>query len=227
MHILSGALAKFNVGTTMTNYTPIIVIANPGTANGDVSVNTAGNVYVNGVSGTSLSATQSVVNATWNVSTNAVGPFNYDMQIMWNAAMEVNGFDRNQAYISHYASGAWDVKATSAASLTGGMYSITRAGITSMSPFMVADANTFTTNAPITIAQNNPIKIYPNPTTNVLNFDGVANVEKIYILAMDGHLAKTVTGYNHSVSVEDLQAGIYSIYFVGKDYKEAQTFVKQ
>jgi hypothetical protein len=34
---------------------------------------------------------------------------------MWSAAMEVNSFDADNAYIGHFMSGSWDVNATTAA----------------------------------------------------------------------------------------------------------------
>ncbi len=227
MNLVAGASAKFNVGTT-TNYTPMIITANTGSASGDVSVNTNAGVYANGTTGTLLSTTKPVVNATWHVSSSAVSGINYNMQAMWSSGMEVNAFDHNQAFISHYSSGAWDVQPGSVATVGGGMYTVSRTGITSLSPFMVADVNTFgATEVPLAALDENQILIYPNPVTNTLHFTSHPLVDRIYIIALDGRLIRSLNGYETAVSVEDLQPGYYSIYFEGTGFKEIQKFVRQ
>ena len=61
------------------------------------------------------------------------------MKLGWELAAEVNAFDRTNAYISHF-DGSWD-EITSSAAVTGAnsTYEITRMGITTLSPFSVAD----------------------------------------------------------------------------------------
>ena len=92
------------------------------------------------------------------------------MTAMWSAAMELNSFNRNHAYISHYTSGAWDTQTASAAGISGSVYTMSRTGITSFSPFMVADsAANMTTGVSSILAAETTILLYPNSVTNTLH----------------------------------------------------------
>jgi len=140
--------------------------------------------------------------------------------------MEVNGFDRTQAYLSHYTSGAWDVSPSLAAVSAGGsLYSMTRTGITSLSPFHVS--GTTTTNVASDISVNNRIILSPNPTTGILNFITSEEVKNIEIYTTIGTVVKRSEISNNSVSVTELPAGLYFVRFMDKNINTVQRFVKQ
>ena len=230
MHLLASAMDTFAVGTT-SNFAPAIIGANSGSAAGDVSLSVVNSVYLNGASGTMLSTTQPVVNATWYVSSTASSSFSYNMWLMWNAGMEVNSFNRANAYISHYTGGAWDLSTSSAATVTAsGMYSMSRSGITSLSPFTVAGSNANMTSVPNVYA-NSDLTVYPNPVSDVLNINSTTQLQKVDIYDLNGHLTKSVnlsTGVT-SINVSDLAAGLYYAYFWGQNQnnRTVQKFVKQ
>ncbi|MCW3122295.1 MAG: hypothetical protein JWQ38_1787 [Flavipsychrobacter sp.] len=223
MNLATSAKDTFKVGT-VSNFAPMVLAANTGAAAGSVSVNVVNGVLSNGTTGSSLSATDALVNSTWFVSSTAA-TIDYDMTAMWNSSMEVNGFDRKNAYISHYTSGAWDVQATSAATAVGSMYAMTRKGITSLSPFMVAQGKS-TLAVPVNVDEQK-ISIYPNPATNMLNFATTATISNIEIVSLTGQVVKSVNGLSQSVSVQDLAAGTYFIHFYGADVNKVLKFVKQ
>ena len=88
---------------------------------------------------------QPVVDATWFVHSDITSNLNLNLGVAWSAAMEVNAFTNAAAYISHYTGGSWDATATAAATAQGGgMFSIQRTGLTSLSPFAVFNQNTST-----------------------------------------------------------------------------------
>lgn len=225
MHLTATATDTFEVGTT-SHYAPVVVHANSGSASGDVSVNVAGSVYANGTSGTVLSSTEAMVSNTWYVSSTASAAINYDMWVMWNASMEVNGFDRTHAYISHYTSGAWDMNATTAATASGGMYAVSRTGITSLSPFMVTD-NTFGSTKVSPVVSNTEFSVYPNPATNTVNIKTVQPVTSAAIYNLAGQLVSNVTPVNNRLDVDALPKGFYTVKLTGADFNATAKFVKE
>ncbi len=225
LNLAAGATDKFDVGTT-SHYAPVSIKANTGSATGNVSVNVAGSVYGSGTTGTVLSTTKAVVSNTWYVSSSATAAINYDMTVMWDAAMEVNGFNRTQAYISHYTSSAWDAQTPVAASTSGSMYTMTRTGITSLSPFMVADNTFSTTGILTTVAGGTEVIIYPNPASGSLHFNSVTPVTSLSVYNMMGQTVLTGNVYNNSYSVDALPKGQYTIRLVGSNFNVVKTFLK-
>ncbi len=228
MNLVASTTDTFQVGTAL-HYAPMAITANSSSASGDVSISVIDSVYLNGTSGTVLSATQRLVSATWFVSSTATAAINYNMLAMWNAAMEVNGFDRTQSYISHFTSSAWDVMAfASATTATNGMYAMARTGITSLSPFTVADKNADLTSVSTVSAANGGVTIYPNPATGILYFNTSAKVSNVNIYDVTGRLVKSAAiSNNNSISVQDISAGFYNVYFSGNGVQSFQKFIKQ
>lgn len=224
INLAAGTNDTFEVGTSL-NYAPIIVYANSGSATGDVSIYVRDGVAVDGGIGTTLSASQKVVNATWFVTSTAT-TINYDMMAAWSTSMELNGFNRNQVYLSHYTDGMWDVQPSTVAGNLSGMHAVTRTGITSLSPFMVSDAERVTVNVPV-VANQAQISVYPNPATNVLRFTSAATIEKACIYDASGKCVLTSAVANDEVNVSTLPAGMYVIHLSGKDLNVAKEFVKQ
>ncbi|MCW3120985.1 MAG: hypothetical protein JWQ38_477 [Flavipsychrobacter sp.] len=227
MNLVAGSADTFEVGT-MANYAPMVIIGNTGSASGDVSINVNNGVYSGGTagSGTSLTTTDRLVNATWYVNSTATTGINYNMIAMWSNSMELNGFDRTDAYISHHTGTMWDIQTGSAATVSGSMNSMLRTGITSLSPFMVHDAH-----KPTSIEANTKsagyVSLYPNPATDVLHFTTNATIENAAIYDMSGKMIANAPVMNNTVSVQALPAGQYFITLTGSDLNTTQKFIKQ
>ncbi len=227
INLAAGQTGNFKIGTVGT-YIPMDITANPGSASGDVSINVTGDVYSGGASGTSLSATKGLVKATWFVSSTATTGINYDMKAMWSASLEVNGFDRTHAYISHNASGAWDAQTGSASGMSGSLYTISRTGITSLSPFMVTDKNFDDTATGVkAVNAGSTINVYPNPATSVLYISAPATIHNAAIYNMSGQIARTTDIVGNSITIDDLPMGVYTILLTGENMNVTKTFVKK
>jgi len=223
MNLAASATDTFKVGS-VTNFAPIVLKANAGATTGDVSLNVADGVLSAGYTGTSISATDPLVNTTWFVSSTA-GTVNYDMTTMWSTGAEVNGFNRTNAFISHYTGGAWDVTTPVSAGTYGSLHTMTRAGIMSLSPFTVKDGSAL--SAPVVTTVGQKVSVYPNPTAYKLNYTSTAPISSIEISNLTGQVVKTVDGANQSVTISELPAGTYFIHFYGNDVNSVQQFVKQ
>lgn len=120
----------FPVGNS--TYTPLSV-QNSGTTDA-FFIRTSAEVLENGNSGNAL--TTDVVDRTWFVEEGVAGGSNLTLTATWNAADELTGFDRTQSYLSHYTGSGWNASVPGAASGSN-PYSISRSGITTLSPFAV------------------------------------------------------------------------------------------
>ncbi len=214
---------SFMVGT-MSSFAPLALSANASATTGDASVNVGSGVMANGTTGTLLSGSESMVNATWYVSSIA-STVNYNMTAMWTAALEVNGFDRGHAFISHYTSGAWDAYMPSAAGTSGSLYNMTRTGITSLSPFMVTDHAIGTTSVASVAGNDGKVSFYPNPATSTLHLSNAADVHNIHIMDVTGNRVFT-SAASDNINVSSLPAGAYEIQFIGKNLNVVQKFIK-
>lgn len=210
---VSAPYIMYPVGTD-EGYSPVSLQQNSGTA-GYFKVNTVNGVWSAGTSGTNNATTESVVDRTWNISSVAGGSVNLNMMAMWSSDMEVNGFDRTDAYISHYMSGTWDSQTTSAATTVGTMFSLERENITSLSPFAVVDEA-----ASVGIKENKDmvVQMYPNPVQDVLTC--IVNVEEtttVDLVDLTGkvlyseRLTGTGKSLNHSMDFSAYPNGIYFV----------------
>ena len=161
----AGAAAMYQVGT-LANYAPVN-LTNNSTLAGIFNVIAHPGVFANGTIGTDLSLAQSVVNTSWDVTSSLVTGANVNLEMFWNTAMQVNGFDNTQAFVSHYTSGAWNTNTLAAATAhAGGTYSLALNGVTSFSPFAVFDKNTVTSISDV--KADATFSIYPNPASDML-----------------------------------------------------------
>jgi len=79
------------------------------------------------------------------------------------------------------------------------------------------------------------LKIYPNPTTNILNVEfSTTDIEKVKfdIFDLNGRLIKTVSQENHNqinqqINVEDLQTGTYILVINTSKYTSTHKFIKK
>jgi hypothetical protein len=223
---LSGP-ANFPVGTA-SSYFPATITLNPGSATGTVGVNVSSGVYSQGTSGALISNTQPLVNATWLYQTSIVSGLSASMQLMWSPATEVNGFIHTGDFISHYNGTNWDVSASMTAMASGGMFTITRANITSFSPYAVFDQSTLGINE---LVDNEQFEVYPNPATDNLyiktgnGFNGLVNADIFNIL---GQVVEsfTITNNSKTIPLSGLDRGNYFIKLYNSDISVVKKFVK-
>ena len=221
MHVTSGgSYVVFPVGTS-GNYSPAHIQQTASGTSGAVMIRAISEVYTGGYSGFDNSVSLPVVGRTWMVEAASGVNVNMNMKLGWVAAAELNGFNRNTAMIRHYTNGAWDTDATAAASAgLNGTFELGRTGITSLSPFAVADAS-----APVGIKNNSKgsvgFEVYPNPAKDVLILETAATVQgyKYEVIDVTGKLVKAGATSQTSamVDVASLKPGYYFIKVINMD----------
>ncbi|AKQ46729.1 hypothetical protein TH63_15645 [Rufibacter radiotolerans] len=95
-----------------------------------------------------------VVGKTWIVDEHTAGGTNLAMTLTWNADDMALGFAADSAHLLHYYNQKWDKGTAGKVALRNGLYSVTRSGITSFSPFAVAEPSanlTETAPAPLPV----------------------------------------------------------------------------
>lgn len=209
MHIAaSSPYTVFPVGTA-SGFSPASIQQASGAAAGNFMVKVFNGVFTGGTenSGFNSAGSGSVVNRTWLVESDA-SSVDMNLKLGWMAASEVNGFDRNNAYITHYTSGAWDSQtAASATSGANSTYEITRTGLTSLSPFAVADED-----AELIVDENEllTVNLYPNPCTDVMNisYEG-AGQYSYQVTDVAGRIYDVADNGSNQMDVSGLSKGTY------------------
>ncbi|HEY9176908.1 MAG TPA: T9SS type A sorting domain-containing protein [Flavipsychrobacter sp.] len=220
----SGASFTYHVGTS-TQYAPCVISSNNNTVYNGLSVGVNPGVKVFGTSGNNMAASQPLVDATWFVE-HVNTTVNIDMELMWSAAMEVNNFDHNNAFISHLIGNYWDKDAAQSATLNGnGLFSIKRSGIMTLSPFAVFDRNTVGVDH---IDSKTAFQVYPNPAGNVLHIRSEQGA-MVNIINISGQSAiqQRLNKADNTVDISQLQPGTYVIRISGDDINEHRRFTKQ
>jgi len=223
----SGPVVTFPVGTS-SGYSPAILQQGASGTSGDFSVRTSNGVLTNGTSGYNGATSTSMVDRTWFIESDPAVTVGLNLQLAWEATAEVNGFNRTQSYISHYTNAAWD-NYTLTAATTGsfGTYVQSRANLTSLSPFAVADPHSALGIKELT--EQPAFKIYPNPASDLLNLEMAMPVSTYLFELFDvtGQILLTTTGNApvQQFQVGDLQQGSYFIRITDKASK--QTTIKQ
>ncbi len=221
----SGTSFTYHVGTP-AQYAPCRISSNNNTVYNGMSVGVNPGVKVFGTSGNDMAATQPLINATWFVE-HSNSTVDIDMEVMWTAPLEVNSFNRGNAYISHLIGNYWDKSPKKPASLNAnGLYSIERESITSLSPFAVfdnatVDVSTLTNTTEI-------VRIYPNPAYDVLHIT-LAQSCKAMIYNTWGQLVQTIllSQGDTPVNISGLQSGVYYIHLQDETSKSIYKFIKQ
>ncbi|MGP8215512.1 MAG: T9SS type A sorting domain-containing protein [Bacteroidia bacterium] len=231
MSATTSGTVTFPIGT-VSYYSPASITLNSGSSAGTIGVNVSQGVYEQGTTGALLSATQPLVNATWSFQTSITSGLNANMQLTWSPAMEVNGFIHTGDYISQYMSGGWDDigDTMTAMAATGGMFSIQRKGIASLSQFAVFDQSTSVSGIN-EIATNNGFEIYPNPVSgNLYIKNNTGGIELLYadIYNILGQLmgTYTITNTETSIPVDGLAHGQYFIKFYNDKIAVVEKFIK-
>ena len=222
----AGDTRMYPVGT-MDAFAGAMLELNGGSSSGNYSVRAMDHVYAQGIGGSEITATEPAVDKTWLVQTNASGNVDANLSLMWDAASEVNGFDNQNVYISHYTGGQWDADATASATANAnGTFSITRNNIMSFSPFAVFDENT---SVGIEEVRNNiDLTIHPNPAHDVLRVDmPVQKSLEGQLISVEGRVLAEfdLESGSNSVDITDLQPGTYFLRVEGN--KNMYSFVKQ
>ncbi|HTB06314.1 MAG TPA: T9SS type A sorting domain-containing protein [Bacteroidia bacterium] len=232
MNAAISTAANFPVGTA-SYYSPASITLNTGSAIGTVGVSASTGVYSNGTTGSLLSTTEPMVNSTWYFETSITSGLNATMQLTWQAATEVNGFVHKGDYISHFTAGAWDNinDSMTAVAVSGGMYTIERASVTSMSPFAVFDQSTVTGINEATAVINDGIVVYPNPASNSLyiqNNTGSTGAlyADIYNVLGQKVASFEITNSNTTLPLDGLKTGDYFIRLNNSNMNVVKKFVK-
>ncbi len=217
----------FPVGTANGFFPASITLAQT-SASGNVNVGVREGVLSQGTTGSLLSATESVVNATWDITSDIASNLRMNMELAWQAVAEVNGFNRAQAYISHYINGGWDANAMAAAMARAeGMYSIKRDNVQSLSPFAIFDgATTDVTTSDITSNYN----VFPSPAADVIRIENLASAVSMNIDIVDAQgrivASSVMNGTRHDISLSALSSGVYFIKLHNETSIATKRFVK-
>lgn len=227
--VIANSSTKFDVGTN-NSYMPALVEMNAGSASGNVSVSVRNDVFAQGNTGTDISTSQPMVDATWYVESDITTNLNMDLRVMWSAAAEVNGFNRSSAHLSHYTESNWDMAANVAATAeANNMFSLRRDGLTSLSPFAVFDENTITGIKET--ANTVEFRMFPNPaSTNLIINCAEANNANLQVDIMDiqGSIIRTynLSSDNYSLPVGELSNGTYIARVYNANINAVQKFTK-
>lgn len=228
LQLFAGVPCLLPIGTT-ARFAPIVITATSGPASAYLQSSVNEGVYAYGNNSSNLASSQPLVNATWYIT--ADPGLTLDVMPAWSAAMEVNGFDRNNAYVANFTN-QWDTQTTSAATtLPGNMFSIKRSNITTPNSIIaVMDKNTHPNN--ITgIATHQTIAIYPNPATSIIHLDlpgKIASGLDADITDITGHCIRSVNiSNNNTLSINDMAAGLYNIHLYGSGINATGKFEKR
>jgi hypothetical protein len=58
-------------------------------------------------------------------------------------------------------------------------------------------------------AENQDIKLYPNPTSDYIKMEGIADETEVSIYSTDGKIISTKICYNNSISMQEIPVGMY------------------
>jgi hypothetical protein len=223
MNLAANATGTFHVGT-MENYAPAVVIANTGSATSDIGIMVDNNVYAEATTGADLSLTNEVVDATWFMTSSVMTGVDVDVQLMWSADMEENGFDRTDAYIAHY-NNDWDASQSSAATASGNMYKMSREGV-APGPMAVSGTGG---GLKVNNVAGKSVKttVYPNPATDMINFTSTEKVTGVTVYDVTGRKVKSMNADGNVITVSDLAPGYYSIQLSGEGFTSVQNFIKK
>lgn len=208
-------------------YSPAIITNKNGGIYPEFGINVSNEVKAQGTTGPDISSVEPLVKTMWTTSHTGSQTANYDIEVMWSAGAEVNGFNRVASNIAFYTTGKWTRSTTSAAGSSGSMYTQKKEGANGFGAHTVFDLQTLGVKD---IATGNTINIYPNPATTVLNFD-LRSFENIQatIYSTTGQAISTaiLNVANNSMNITQLPQGVYYVQLHSNDFSGTAKFVKQ
>jgi len=77
--------------------------------------------------------------------------------------------------------------------------------------FMVDDIEILTTISGVKNINNNSVKLYPNPTTGIVNIEGIDNYKELQVLDIQGKTVMTINDFTNTLNVSNLPKGNYII----------------
>lgn len=205
--IAPNSSTMYHVGTAH-NYAPCTITANTNTAYNGIGAGVNSGVKAAGTTGKLISANQPLVNATWFISPGNASVVDVDIKLAWDAGIELNGFDRQSAYVAQLAGATWKKnKAGQATQEPNGQYSYTQEEVHYFSPLAVFDGNTVGVEQ---LATADDIKIYPNPASNVLHIRTPQQAAAV-IYDMQGRSASNLQLQqgDNATDISMLPAGVY------------------
>ncbi|MGE0637341.1 MAG: T9SS type A sorting domain-containing protein [Bacteroidia bacterium] len=219
----------FPVGTSV-NFSPVTLVQANGSTTGAFGVSLMGQVYSEGTTGFSLSNTTSIVENTWLIESNLSSGIDLTLSVEWAAGLEVNSFNNDNCFISHYVNGDWDASAqVSAGIAASGNFTISRSGITSLSPFAVFD--NATTVGVETVQKEIDVELFPNPAKDwvAINIDQPLSNFNLDIYDKTGRFisANNFTESRKVVDISSLASGIYIFKIWNNDYINVTKVVKE
>jgi len=226
---VSGPYLMYPVGTD-SGYAPVSLQQNSGTA-GYFMVGTNDGVWSMGTSGDDYTGGQSMVDRTWNIESENGATFDMNVMAMWEEAMEVNGFDRTDAFMMQYTD-SWDYASQTAseAVAAGDMWTLERENVTEPGRFAIADGSTT-----LNINENSYLvsAVYPNPVATVLTCEILlAKNTTAYVIDPTGKVILTEeiksegTPVNYTIDFSSYTNGIYFVNFENENGKASYRVVK-
>jgi hypothetical protein len=214
----------FPVGTT-DGYAPVALQLNSG--DGYYRVGTMDGVWENGTSGTNWAMASAVVDRTWDITANNAGALDYNMMMQWSEDMEVNGFDRTDAYIMSYANNEWDadMQTGSAATQVGDMWQMERENVVTEGPFALRDGSVTGIDENVVVAE-----IYPNPVQNVLNVNAASDeATTLNLMDVAGNVLHTESlngAANQQIDFSAYPNGVYFLNYTNSKGTSSYRVVK-
>lgn len=209
---LNTAMVDYPIGTA-SSYSPAAVQQVDSALSGYVLIRCMNGVYTGGTSGANIAGWESVVNRTWIIQADTNLAYSYDMNVrlFWLTQDEVNGFNRNSAFITHYSNWMWDTDTAEVA--TAGpftTYKLTRFdGFNDGGAFAVVDSS-----VPLGIptTETNGVNVYPNPSASFVNVSlatSETHVFELYDAA--GKLIHTFSNSNavNQIDMTNYENGVY------------------
>lgn len=190
-----------------------------------LGVNLAKGVKTNGTSGTDIATSQPVVDATWTLMGSVAMP-HFEIDVMWEAALEKNSFDRTKSNVASYNGTKWTPSATAAAGTSGSMYTANLQHLAALQSYAVFDENTKVSVNDI--VGNNTISIFPNPARNVLNVNVNSNAAAVISNVAGQVVLQSAIGKGmNGLDIRDLKPGVYFLHIEGAELNGTARFVKQ
>ncbi|MFI5151318.1 MAG: T9SS type A sorting domain-containing protein [Bacteroidia bacterium] len=169
LYVNAGGPASVAPIGTATGFAPVGLLQSAAGSSAYFMVRAEDGVFAQGTSGFNSASIASVVNHTWFVEASSGTTVDLSLQLSWTVAAELNGFNRTQAFISHYMASHWDAYAFASASAgSNNTYGLMRTGITTLSPFTVADNQAALGIQTLALPH---IEFYPNPASSEINIE--------------------------------------------------------